>query len=488
MPTADSAARRYDEAAQLLDRAVQAGGRDPNLAYLLALAYKRQGKTQEARAAFRKITPPDANVWLQLGLLSLQEGQAAQAEQEFTRAWQMDPSSYEACHNLLMTRLTLNQLDSTLGLLPRAIELAPTPDEKRFLEVLQLLLQSCQSASRNGEYRLDPVLTDFSAEDEQRILRLARSLGQLDTVLTLLATLAASRHRSIPVQEAYVEAVLAKAKELVDRCAWGEAERLLAPIIRDKPALSGAARGTLAALYNLLGCCAALTQDFDTAIRHFQAALKLLPKDARLHQNLALANELNGDLSEADPCWNQYFDLLDGKVPQPPGQPDYVEELAYEALNRLATQYSEKERWNGALSYVQRAARMRPQDPETLERLFHLYNHAKRPEDARKVLRRLRELRPNEPQYDLYEIDLIEVKSLNDIERMLNDIDRILKRYPDDPRVEERAVNMVGNVVPLMGNLCDQLTDQMSKVIDQVRHLPNYQINWSAVREVMRDL
>ena len=54
--------------------------------------------------------------------------------------------------------------------------------------------------------------------------------------------------------------------------------------------------------------------------------------------------------------------------------------------------------------------------------------------------------------------------------------------------MEERAVRMVGNVIPLMGNLCDQLTNQMSKVIDQVRHLPNYQINWSAVREVMRDL
>src|SRR5207245_10382568 len=65
---------------------------------------------------------------------------------------------------------------------------------------------------------------------------------------------------------------------------------------------------------------------------------------------------------------------------------------------------------------------------------------------------------------------------------------RIRPRYPDDPRVEERAVSMVGNVSPLMGNLCDQLTDQMGKVIDQVRNLPNYQINWAAVREVMRDL
>ena len=71
---------------------------------------------------------------------------------------------------------------------------------------------------------------------------------------------------------------------------------------------------------------------------------------------------------------------------------------------------------------------------------------------------------------------------------MLTEIDRVRKRHPGDTRVEERAVSMVGNVVPMMGNLCDQLTDQMSKVIDQVRNLPNYQINWSAVHEVMRDL
>jgi hypothetical protein len=39
-----------------------------------------------------------------------------------------------------------------------------------------------------------------------------------------------------------------------------------------------------------------------------------------------------------------------------------------------------------------------------------------------------------------------------------------------------------------MGNLCDQLTGQLSKVHDQVRNLPNYQINWPAVHDVMRDL
>src|SRR5262249_26038683 len=194
------------------------------------------------------------------------------------------------------------------------------------------------------------------------------------------------------------------------------------------------------------------------------------------------------DLGRADPHWNRYFDLLDAKTPGPLDVPDYPEALAYQSLRRLADRYREKEKWTQALAYLQRARALRPEEPEILEQLFHLFNQAKKPQDARKTLERLRELRPQDPQLDLYELDLTEVKNLNDIDRLLGDIDRILKRYPDDARVEERAVTMVGNVIPLMGSLCDQLTDQMSKVTDQVRHLPNYQINWSAVREVMRDL
>jgi tetratricopeptide (TPR) repeat protein len=179
---------------------------------------------------------------------------------------------------------------------------------------------------------------------------------------------------------------------------------------------------------------------------------------------------------------------VDDKLPAPSDIPDYKDALTYESLSRLASRYSEKEKWSQALGYFQRASRLRPNCPDTLERLFHLYNHNKQTNDARKTLEKLRRLRPDDPQIELYELDLIEVKNLNDIERLLMDIDTILKRHPGDLRVEERAVSMVGNVIPLMGNLCDQLTDQMSKVIDQVRHLPNYQINWSAVREVMRDL
>ena len=99
-----------------------------------------------------------------------------------------------------------------------------------------------------------------------------------------------------------------------------------------------------------------------------------------------------------------------------------------------------------------------------------------------------REIKPNEPQYDLFELDLVEVKNLSDIDRMLGEIDRVLKRHPNDARVEERALTMVGNVIPLMHDMADRLTAELSKVVDQVRNLPNYKINWSAVSDVVRDL
>ena len=68
-----------------------------------------------------------------------------------------------------------------------------------------------------------------------------------------------------------------------------------------------------------------MTQDFDTAARYFDAALKVNDKDPRIHQNMALVYELQGDLSQADPHWNRFFDLLDDRLPAPSDVPHYVE-------------------------------------------------------------------------------------------------------------------------------------------------------------------
>jgi Flp pilus assembly protein TadD len=484
---AAGASPQYAAAADKFERAVAAGCNDPNVLYLLAIAYKRQGKITESRAALRKIPRPDANVLLQLALLSLQENNLPQAEGELLRAWEADKNSYEICYNLLLTQLTLGKLDACVGLIPQAMELLvrrggpQAAEEQRFLQVLHVLLQACAAGA---DAEAATLLADLTAADENRLLRILRSLGQLEIVHTLLRALSEARPRSAAVREAYVEAVLVKAKELVDRCSWTDAELLLRPLAREK----AASRASQLALLNLLGCCSCLTQDFEGAIKHFSAAVKLAGSDARLYQNLALTYELKGDLIGADPYWNRYFDLLDERVPVPTDRPRYREALVFESLTRLANRYGEREKWSSALAYVQRAQTLRPNDPDVLEHLFHLYRQAKRLPDARRSLDQLRRMRPEEPQYELFELNLDEGRGLSDIERRLNEIDRIRRKYPGHKRVEEYAVNMVGDVIPWMGKLCDELTAHMSKVIDQVRNLPNYQINWSAVREVMRDL
>ena len=248
------------------------------------------------------------------------------------------------------------------------------------------------------------------------------------------------------------------------------------------------ARPVQAAFWNLLGCCAVLSQDFDDAIGHFTAALRLGDGDSRIHQNLALVHEFNGDMARAEPHWNRYFDLLDRSVPAPPGQADYVQKLAFEGLCRLATRYSEKERWIEAIAFVERAQRLQPDNADVLERLYHLYSQAGRSEAARRALRQLKQLRTDEPQLQLYELDIGEPREIEDLERMIRGVSRVRDQHAGDARVEERAAAMIGNVIPALIRFGDNASAQLNKMVDRVHHLPNDQINWRSVREIARDL
>ena len=226
-------------------------------------------------------------------------------------------------------------------------------------------------------------------------------------------------------------------------------------------------------------------------VNHFAQAVKLSSADPRLTQNLALAYELCQHLDQANVPWNRYFDLLNAgaEPPRPPGQPDYLERLAIEGLLRLATRHGEREQWAQALAFVQRAQRLRPCDPDILERLFHLFTHLRRLDEARRVLRQLSEVRPDDPQCDLYELELVEVRTLGDVDRLLANLEGLLQRHPGEARVEERARSFLGSVVlPVLNDLGDRFTDRLSDVVSQVRRLPNYQINWGAVSDEVRDL
>ena len=97
-------------------------------------------------------------------------------------------------------------------------------------------------------------------------------------------------------------------------------------------------------------------------------------------------------------------------------------------------------------------------------------------------------MRPNDPQAELFELEVREVRKLDEVDALLSDLHRIAQRFPNDARVEERGAAIVHNQVPNLDRIADNYAGQVNKVVDQMRRLPSYQINWPTVRDIMRNM
>ncbi len=536
LPVVEPESPDWAEAARFLEQSIRAGNQDPQAAYLLAMCFKKLGRTADARQVLSKIAAPDANVLLQRGILAFADRDFVQAGQEFARSWESDPASYPAAYNLLLAFLCQGRLAECVELIPKITPLAPEAADKSFLEHLQALLAQKAEGGRmkdetdkssDSSFVLPPSsLQHLSPADETRMVDVLCGLGSFAVTYPLLNQLVSIRPGSDVAFGAYFGAALVQAKALMDRFQWEEAYSLLAALARrlDGDAKSAApllkgGKGkvdnmTLIALHGMLGTCSCMLQDFERGAWYFRTAQEIFHREqmsgsradrhvnaqgifqgAWIEQNLALAYEWQEKWDKAEVHWNRYFDYLEHSFAPPSAEgrvradsKETLQKLAFEGLSRLADVFTKKEKWTTALGFLQRAHRVRPGDSETLERLFHLYTQLKKPDDAKRILRRLREVRPNDPQVDLFELDVREVRAPEDIERMLGEIRRVLQKHSGDMRVEERAGAMIQNLVPALERLGEQYTHQINKVIDQMRRLPSYQINWPVVRGVMRDL
>lgn len=509
VPAVPLGASDWGEAARLLEQALKAGNQDSNAAYLLAMCYKHLGRAADARQVLSRIAAPDANVYLQRGVLAFKERDYAAAAQDFLQSWEKEPTSYAAGYNLLLARLCQGAKEACLELIPRLTGLAPTPQEQRFLALLRTLLLLGETAPAQDSKRGDQeyLLGSMSLDEEERLVDVIGGLTSFEAAYPLLSQLISARPHSPVAFNAYFGVALLQGKHLMDRFLWEDAYSLLAGLARRLEGTGSKLDNmSLIALHNMLGVCSCMLQDFERGAWYFRQTSEIFQREhqtalgsprhlnsqnvyqaAWIEQNLALAYEWQNRLEKAETHWNRYFDYLEHYFPAS-RPPDYLPGLAFEGLSRLADVYSKKEKWTTALGFLQRAHRVRPTDADTLERLFHLYTQLKRPEDARKTLRRLREIRPNDPQVELFEMDVREIKTPEDIDRTLADVRRVLQRFPGDMRVEERAGAMINNLVPALERLGEQYTGQLNKVVDQMRRLPSYQVNWTVVRNVMRDL
>src|SRR5581483_6189504 len=228
---------------------------------------------------------------------------------------------------------------------------APTPAEGRFLGLVRSLLSTAGPAGDQ-----DYLLGALSAEEEQRLLELVVGLGQFEVVYRLLTRLVSARPQSDVAFKAFVSAALVQGKQRLDRCEWAQAATLLAPLKRRLE--SSTVRPDafdLIALYNMLGTCACMEQDYERGLGYFRQAQETFARDfaatgpkekatryvnaqnvymgAWLEQNMALACEWMNRLELAETHWNRYFDFLEHYFArsQPP---DYLPTLAFEGMSR----------------------------------------------------------------------------------------------------------------------------------------------------------
>ncbi len=300
---------------ELLEQAIEVSGARPELSVPLARAYRRAGRLAEAGRLLDHAPAADATFALERGLLAVAEGQLVPAEKAFAAALAHDPESAAAAVNLVFTRLSLGRVAEAAALMPQAAALASTTDLKRLLTLMHAL------ATASTE-----KITDWTIEDDRAIIEFLRSIGRLESAAPLLDTLFASRGQSSDVKKTAAELLPLKAKALIDRGSPVQARALLEEHLGPY---------TPALVRNLLGLCACLHQEYQPAVRHFQAALPPVGDDAFVQQNLALVRGWLGDAERSGAHWRRFLEVHAAQMPKPPGVPDYHRQIAELVRERL---------------------------------------------------------------------------------------------------------------------------------------------------------
>jgi Flp pilus assembly protein TadD len=300
---------------ELLEQAIEAGGPRPELVGPLARAHRRAGRLRDARRLLDCASADEPTLALERGLLALAEGQLLIAEKAFAAAAAHDPESAAAVINLTLMRLSVGRLAEAAELLPRAAELAATPELRRWLTNLGVLASNAMN-----------VPAGWTVEDDQAMLDGLRSLGRVESVEALFTAWQAIREQSRAVKQAEVELLPLRAKDRLDRGEAAVARELLERYPGSHPPFL---------IRNLLGLSACYFQDCQRAVRHFQAALPPIGDDARVQQNLALVRGWLGDAERSGAHWRRFLELHAAQMAKPPGVADYHRQIAALVRERL---------------------------------------------------------------------------------------------------------------------------------------------------------
>jgi tetratricopeptide (TPR) repeat protein len=361
---------RWEDAVKEYQKALNADPRQPGLHTSIAQSYLKAGKLNESEKEFRLELQLDAQnepAWLGLANLQLAKDQAVDALESLTKVWEISPEF------LAVQRFPSVDLSSVLAKASAArIQAEPESAAKHFL-LAALHAAANDSGPSDSEWK--SFQSAFSAWGQEQNAAATHSNGD-----------PCEAHRYLRCVE-----LLQRRKELSDseRLLLGKTHFMLQQYGSAADALGqiqGASNGNAEASYWLertyqaLGAEAyaqleesfpnswrthqlraegcAFRQDIDDAIKEFQTALQLRPKEAELHEALGQLYLDNHSDGEAQSELEKAVEL------------DASRTHALYLLGRLYVQNRDNEK---ALPYLQRALRLQPDLAEANEMLGTAY-------------------------------------------------------------------------------------------------------------------
>lgn len=335
-------------------------------AYARALAATRQPAAARARMhEALKQAPRSAELWDELGAIEAQQQNWHEAEQEFTRAVQLNPDLAMA-HLHLGVTLQAEQRAGALEEIRRADALAPR-NPVITLELAQLLIARGNDREAIPLLRRALTLNPGSAAAADQLGMALQRTGQVNEAIPLLRKAAAVGRNNADVLS-NLGMALCQAQRAKDAV----------PVLRKAVSL---APQNVVAHENLAAAYIQLSQ-FDDAIGQLRQALHLAADSAQLHYDLGLALKMKDDDADAIP---EFEDA--GKENPSASEPPYALGLLYLQAGR----YSDAER------ELRTALRLQPLNGDGWATLGSIENHLGKLPQAVSALQEAIRQRPGQP-------------------------------------------------------------------------------------------
>jgi Flp pilus assembly protein TadD len=370
-------AGKQAQALAMLDAAEKEAGADPRQLFTLGLAYARTGHYERAEAAFGRVVahaPDNFEVNYNLGRAAARAQHYARAQRALEVAVKLQPANVDALLELGQAHAALQDYARAVFVLAQARQRAP----KR----ADVLLALARAANGAGYYGDSAV-----AYDEYMQLRPGDDISRRDRarVYALTGTRLAEGLKEMGWYIAKHPADPAGHYNLAQFIWESEPERSLAELataVRLDPGFASAhySRGWLLARLGRVS----------EALPHFQAAVKIFPKNVRVLDQLG---------------------------------------VSYLALDRPAE----------AEAALRRAVQIAPEDRESLMHLGRALMALGREAEAQQYLERFRKLRPEQVRDPRKEAGMIELATMSPEEAARRQIERLrreAKEHQSDPDLQ----------------------------------------------------